>query len=622
VLRIAAEPRLLLRLIVTSFVIQCLTLAVPVMTGAMVDRIAVGSDHRLLAVLSVAALVMASLLAAASWLRARLLLVLKARLDVGLSLGLVTHLLALPYAFFLRRATGDLVTRVNSGAAMREILASSTLATLIDGPMAAVHLALIVPLAGGLTFLVLGLAAVELIVLLVSQGRNIRLLTENLEAQAHEQSHLVQLVHGIETVKAAGAEAQVLERWENLFVRELNLGVERGCLAARWDAVIDAIRVAAPLVVLSGGAYRVASGRMTVGTAVAVAALASGFLNPVGSLVVTVLRLQWLSGYLHRINDVLDTPAEASGPAPAPDTAMARRGAVTVEEVSFRYAPAGDDVLHDVTIRITAGETVAIVGRSGSGKSTLAGLIATLLRPTSGSVSVDGRDVADLDVRAVRRRLGIVCQTPYLFGTTIRDNITLADPSVPMEDVVRAAEIACIHEDIVSLPMGYETVLADGGASISGGQRQRLALARALVHEPAVLVLDEATSALDAVTERRVHQHLARLGCTTVIVAHRLSTIRHADRILVLEDGRIVEEGPHDTLLDLRGAYHRLVAATTGPAGASELRTTDPKGASMDHASDDLPLETLSDEELAEVTGGRGASDIVILSAESGVARD
>ena len=317
--------------------------------------------------------------------------------------------------------------------------------------------------------------------------------------------------------------------------------------------------MASPLIIMGYGASLVMDGRLSLGTMLAMNALAVGFLVPLSALVSTALRLQLLGSYLERINEVLDTPPEQDR------TAVTRagklRGGITLEQVSFRYGPVSPDVVKDVSVDIKPGQHVAIVGRSGSGKSTLAKLILGLYRPTKGRILYDGVDLAQLESRSVRRQLGIVPQHPYLFGTTIRANITLADPALPLEQVIQAARIARIDDDVVAMPLGYGTVLVDGGASLAGGQRQRVALARALVQQPAVLLLDEATSSLDAITESQIHRNLASLPCTRIVIAHRLSTIVHADLILVMDEGSLVECGRHEQLMALDAKYCELVAA-------------------------------------------------------------
>jgi len=295
----------------------------------------------------------------------------------------------------------------------------------------------------------------------------------------------------------------------------------------------------------------------------AAAALAAGFLEPLATLIETGLKLQLLRSYMERINDVLDAPREQEGQKVT--TAPRLSGRVRAEGVSFAYGPLAPAVVKDVSLEVQPGQQLGIAGRSGSGKSTLAHLLLGMYPPTSGRILFDGSDLAELELKSLRRQIGIVTQRPYLFGATIRQNIALSDPAMPQEMVIAAAKLACIHDDIVAMPMGYETQLVDKGASLSGGQQQRIALARALAPRPTILLLDEATSDLDGVTERTVHHNLSALGCTRIVIAHRLSTIVDADLILVMEGGEIVQTGTHEELLMLPGPYRQQVAVQSGP---------------------------------------------------------
>jgi ABC-type bacteriocin/lantibiotic exporter with double-glycine peptidase domain len=229
-----------------------------------------------------------------------------------------------------------------------------------------------------------------------------------------------------------------------------------------------------------------------------------------------------------------------------------------------------------VSLNIQPGQHVAIVGRSGAGKSTLARLLVGLHAPLSGRVLYDGADVTELDLRSVRRQVGVMMQQPYLFGGSVRSNIALGNPLMTMEEVIEAAKLARIHDDIVRMPLGYETLLASGGASLSGGQRQRLALARVLAGKPSILVLDEATNALDALNETEVHRELRALRCTTIVVAHRLSTVVAADLILVLDGGELAEQGTHRELLEKGGVYAELVRAQVEGPGPAMFCPTPP----------------------------------------------
>jgi ABC-type bacteriocin/lantibiotic exporter with double-glycine peptidase domain len=278
-----------------------------------------------------------------------------------------------------------------------------------------------------------------------------------------------------------------------------------------------------------------------------------------------------LTSYVERLNDVFDSPAEQEGEDVRPAPRLS--GSIVAEDLTFRYAPLSPVVVDGVSVEVRPGQTVALVGRSGSGKTTLGHLLLGLYRPTSGRVLHDGHDLTTLEARSVRNQFGVVTQDPYLFSTTLRENIAFGDPALTLDEVRAAARLACIDDDIMAMPMAYDTVLSDAGASLSGGQRQRVALARALAARPTVLLLDEATSHLDSVTEAAVHRNLATLGCTTIVVAHRLSTVVNADTILVVDAGRVVESGTHAALLRKRaGRYRALVTGQLGNANGAPSR--------------------------------------------------
>jgi ATP-binding cassette, subfamily B, bacterial len=558
------QSRSLTRVLVGSVLLRLLALALPLLTALLVDEIVPRNDRHLLLVTGAAMAGVVGYFFLATMLRSHLLLQLRTRLDVRLTTGFVEHLVDLPYSFFLGRSAGDLMMRLDSHTIVREFLTTGTISALIDGGLASVYLVLLFILSPPLAALVLGLGLLQVMVLLLTWRRNQHLMSESLQVEAKSQSYTFELLAGIETLKAAGAEQRAAEHWERLFVDQVNVALRRGRLEASVTAVTATFQVAAPLAFLVFGGFQVLNGSLSLGTMLAGAALAAGFLEPLATLIDTGLKLQLLHSYMERINEVLDAPREQEGQEVV--TAPRLSGRIRAERVSFSYGPLAPVVVKNVSLKVKPGQQLGIVGRTGSGKSTLAHLLLGLYPPTSGRILFDGRDLAQLDLRSLRRQIGIVTQRPYLFGASIRQNIALSNPAMPVEEVVEAAKLACIHDEIIAMPMGYDTRLVDGGASLSGGQQQRIALARALAHRPTILLLDEATSDLDGVTERTVHRALSELGCTRIVIAHRMSTIVDADLILVMEGGRIVQYGTHDELMDLPGPYRQQVAAQRGPS--------------------------------------------------------
>src|SRR5712692_2775956 len=554
---VIAKPKLWPRIITLSLLLQVFGLAVPAFTGALVDRVVPREDYHLFLVLGLGFSAIAIFYFLSSLIRSHLLLHLRTNIDARMTLGFLDHLIDLPYAFFQRRQVGDLLMRLNSNTTIREILTSGGLSVILDGTLVILYLLVLLVLNLSMGALALGLGLLQLAIFAITRHKQRQLMSDSLQTQARLQSYQYEMLAGIETLKAAGNESRAVEQWSHLFVADLNVSLRRGSLNANTDALTSTFRIASPLIRLGYGSLQVLRGQLSLGEMFGMNALAAAFLVPLSNLVNTASQLQLSGTYIERLDDVFNTAREQdeSQVRPAPKLA----GRIEVEHVSFQYSPTAPIVVNDVSITISPGQFVAIVGRSGSGKSTLASLVLGLYPPTSGRVRYDNIDLSKLELRSVRRQLGIVTQRPYLFGSSVRANIALSDPGLSLAAVIAAAKRACIDEDVMEMPMGYDTLLLDGGASLSGGQRQRIALARALVREPAILLLDEATSALDSVTERDVQEQLEALRCTRIVIAQRLSTIRAADVILVMEDGQIVERGSHQELMSIDGRYRRLV---------------------------------------------------------------
>jgi len=359
-------------------------------------------------------------------------------------------------------------------------------------------------------------------------------------------------------------EPQMQRRWEEQLAGYVSASFRVLALGNTANQAIQLIAKITTAAILFIGAGLVIDQTLTVGELVAFNILAGRVSSPVLRLAQMWQDFHQARLSISRLGDILNTPAEPTYTA-ARASLPPIRGEITFEHVGFRYRIDGPEILHDVSFRVPAGQVIGVVGPSGSGKSTLTKLIQRLYVPENGRVLVDGVDLSLVDTTWLRRQVGVVLQENVLFNRTIRDNIALADPGMPLQRVMAAAQLAGAHEFILELPEGYDTIVGERGSTLSGGQRQRIAIARALVTDPRILIFDEATSALDYESERIIQENMRRIakGRTVFIIAHRLSTVRHADRLLTIEKGRLVEDGTHDELLLTGGRYatlHRLQA--------------------------------------------------------------
>nr|WP_282600020.1 peptidase domain-containing ABC transporter [Patulibacter sp. SYSU D01012] len=556
-LRAPGVRALVVQLVVAAVLLQALALVPPFAIKLVLDTVVPqGLDDAFgLAAVAIGALFLGQL--AAGLARAGILLALEARVDTQVTMSAFDHVLSLPHAFFDRRSAGDTVMRLMSTASIRQILGTQSLGALLDGLVAIGYCVVLFLIDPTIAAVATALAALQVAVTLVAAPRLAARIDLELVDQARAQSALVETVSEMATIKATGSEARALERFAGLFATGLRSGLRRSQLAATVEAVNGAVRLAAPLVVIWFAARAVLADDLSAGTMVALAIVSGLLINGASSGAAAVSQLQLGRGMVDRLVDLLrQAPEQRIEERVA---APALRGEVELRDVTVRYSPDGPPALQGVSLRIPAGRKVAIVGPSGSGKTTLARTILGLVEAEEGTVRFDGVDADDLELTSVRGQFGVVLQDTALFDGTIRDNIRFHDPDASDARVREAASRANILDEVLRFPMGLDTRVSEGGSSLSGGQRQRLALARALLREPRLLILDEATSHLDALSEAAVHRLLGELECTRIVIAHRLSTVRDADEIVVLHAGRVAERGTHDELLAARGVYAQLL---------------------------------------------------------------
>jgi len=554
---------LLLQALGLAVVVSLLQMVLPVFTQVIVDRVLVEQDVQLLHLL-IAGMGVTMVFIVASLLVQRYLLSFSAvRLDAA-SLDLITRrLLALPMSYFATRRTGDLQRRLEGVRLVRDFLVQHGIAGITGVAQLGATLALMVVYSPWLTLVFLATAPLYAL-LMVAATRMLRPTFVDLEeAFSKYHSYQIDAIKGIETVKALGGESSFRRLLLEQFLGVAHKVFRADYFAMAYEGAIEAVTFLGLALFLWAGAYQVLDGRLSIGGLVAFNSLVALATVPIRNLLSLWDNLQKCEVLLNRLDDVFQHVPEQGYDRSALKPVRTLAGQVSLRALGFRYGgPEAPPILEQLTVDIPAGKTVAIVGRSGSGKTTLAKCLAGLLEPTDGSILFDGLEQKTLNYRDLRRQIGFVLQESFVFADSIARNIAFGEDEPDMARVLWAAEVASAHEFIVRLPFGYDTKIGETGLAISGGQRQRIAIARAIYHKPPILVFDEATSALDTESERAVQQNIDALleGRTAIVIAHRLSTVRHADLILVLERGRLVEQGTHDDLMRRQGLYYYVAS--------------------------------------------------------------
>lgn len=555
--------------VLAGFFLVISGLIIPAFSQVFVDQVLIENRSDWLRPLILGIVLTSVLMGLLTLLQLRFLRRMKIKLSISMSSRFLWHILRLPVSFYDQRFAGEISSRVQLNDHLANVLSGKLATTVIAAVMVIFYALVMLQYDVILTMVGMLFVAVNLVALrLVSRWRvdaNLRMLQEHGKVNGVAISGL----QSMETLKASGLESDFFARWAGYYAKAINAQQDMAVTNQTLGIVPSFLSGITTMLVLVIGGLRVMDGAMSIGMLVAFQSLMQSFMDPVNSLLNLGTELQELEGNLTRLDDVLRNPIDpqletgTGTPPPARHSVrfalMRLQGYLELKHVTFGYSRVAPPVIDDFNLILYPGKRVALVGGSGSGKSTLAKLVCGLYEPWQGEIRFDGHVREQIPRSLLTGRISFVGQDIVLFAGSVRDNLTLWDTTVPEKNLVWACQDAAIHDVILAMPGGYDAELLEGAANLSGGQRQRLEIARALVNNPAILVMDEATSALDAETEKIVDQNLRQRGCSCLIVAHRLSTIRDCDEIIVLEQGKVVQRGTHDDLKQVKGAYLNLI---------------------------------------------------------------
>lgn len=541
-------------------------LVIPVFSKIFVDDILLGGKDNWLGPLLLGMALTAVLRGALTRLQQYYLLKLETKIALSTSAQFLWHVLCLPVEFFTQRFAGDISLRVQSNDRVAQLLSGQLATNALNCIMIVFYLALMVQYSLILALTGVAAAAANILYLKYVSRRRVDLNSKLLQDQGKLNGAAISGLQIIETLKATGSESDFFAKWSGFQAKTLNSEQEMGVSTQFLAAIPTFMTTLTNAAVLVLGGFLIFRGDLTIGMLVAFQSLMASFLEPVNGLVSLGTRLQEMEGDMNRLDDVLRYPVDAQTKedptaGDSKDCCQRLEGYLNLRGLTFGYSRLEPPLIENFNLKLAPGARVALVGGSGSGKSTVAKLVSGMYRPWSGEILFDGKPVKSIPRAALTNSLALVDQDIFLFKGTVRENLTLWDKTVSEFDMVRAAKDACIHDEITSKAGGYDQMLDEGGGNFSGGQRQRLEIARALTGNPSILILDEATSALDPLTEKLVDEGIRRRGCTCLIVAHRLSTIRDCDEIIVMDRGRIVQRGTHEQLKDMEGHYSELIKA-------------------------------------------------------------
>lgn len=549
-------------ILLASLCLEILNIFLPLFTKFIIDKVIVDQKQNLLVLAIVIISAITLIIAVLTYIRERLILYVSLKVNTGLIGDFFDRVLNLPLKFFEDRKTGDITTRFQENEKITNFMTNTGLQVFLNLFTAVLYLALMFYLNASLTTIIAFFILLQVLIYYFITPKIRHTFREVFEKNAASESHLIESLSGISTIKIIGIENPTRWQWENLQIAAINSyfkTIVYGMVSSLASGLVNHL---SDVSVLFFGALFVLNNRLSIGGLVAFTIMAKGVSAPIIKLATSWNVFQGALNSVEKLNDVLESKPEIEkSDIKNKQVLPSLRGYIRTDNLTFRYSrDSQDNILQNVTLEVEPGQRIAFVGRSGSGKSTLIKLLYGFYKPTSGNIFVDGFGINDVYLPSLRKQIGLVPQENDLFKGTIRDNIAKSKPHAPLAEIIEAAKLAGAHEFISSFPEGYDTALEERGSNISGGQRQRIAIARTFIQKPQILILDEATSALDNESERKIQNNIeTHLTNTTVfMIAHRLSTVKNADQIFVIDKGNIIENGTHRQLLENRGLYYYL----------------------------------------------------------------
>jgi ATP-binding cassette subfamily B protein len=556
--------------IIASIILTVLSIASSFFNKILMDEILPYGLKNQLLIFSIGFLVLGITQIILSAIRQHMLLYLSQKIDIPLLIGYFKHVYKLPMKFFATRKVGDILTRFSDAFTIKNILTSVSLSLLIDIVLAIVSGVILYIMNSTLFIVVLALTLISAALIYIFKGPYKKINIKQREASSILNSQIIESLKGIETIKVHAAEEKTMEKLETEYIKNLKIAFQEGVLSNIQGSISSGVSNLGNLVLMYLGATLVMDGKITLGSLMAFTSLSGYFMGPIGRLISLQLSIQEASISLKRISEIYEVEKEQE----EDDKVKIEKidGDIHLENVTFRYGSRAP-VLKDLSIKIPKGKKVALVGESGSGKTTVSKLLLKYYTPEEGKINVAGYNAEEVDIYSLRQSIAYVPQNVELFSGSIRENITLGKRNASYEEIKQACEAAGCSSFIEKLPGKYDTFLEEAGGGLSGGEKQRLALARALIKKTDFLILDEATSNLDFISEAIIYETLfvKEKAKTMLIIAHRLSTIRNCDIIYVMDKGKVVEEGDHDTLLKKKGYYYRLYISQVGKLESDEI---------------------------------------------------